>query len=622
MAKKRFINIFSILALVFSLVLPVSTISAEEDVSVEGFTLNVMHINDTHARVEKFPELITAIKDYRAQHEDALLLHGGDAFSGTLYFNQFKGQADLELFNLMDIDAMVFGNHEFDVPNGDGFHEDLAEFVKGANFPFVGTNVDFSNDTFMAPLVSSEPFTEHVQGGEVYDGIILEVNGEKVGIFGLTTEDTKNIASPVNVTFENYIEAAKRAVKEFESRGVNKIIAVNHIGYNTGTPEIGNDLLLAQNVAGIDIIVGGHSHTQLDEPVVVDKLADGTDKDPTVIVQANEYANFLGTLEVVFDDQGAVIGFSGELLETENYEADEEALKILAPYKQKVEEFANKKINAKAMKDLENPRATEEDPFSVRANETALGNLITDAMLAGAKKKFPETVIAFQNGGGIRAPIAKGEITIGDVISVLPFGNDPVIVTLTGAELKEIFERSVSSVPNEFGGFLHVSGMKFEFDSRMEPGNRIQAMYVNMNGEWEEITADGEYMVTTNGFTGRGGDGYEVLEDAYKAGRVTDIGEIDWQQLVTYMEEDLEGIVDPEIEGRIIDLAFVEEEVEDEEETDTPPAEEGSENEEEVGKELPKTATPMYTYLFIGSLLLLASVIMLAYRRYAFIKNE
>ena len=104
-------------------------------------------------------------------------------------------------------------------------------------------------------------------------------------------------------------------------------------------------------------------------------------------------------------------------------------------------------------------------------------------------------VIRFPYGGGIRAPIAKGEITIGDVISVLPFGNDPVIVTLTGAELKEIFERSVSSVPNEFGGFLHVSGMKFEFDSRMEPGNRIQAMYVNMNGEWEEITADGDFLI-------------------------------------------------------------------------------------------------------------------------------
>src|SRR5699024_3928620 len=108
--------------------------------------------------------------------------------------------------------------------------------------------------------------------------------------------------------------------------------------------------------------------------------------------------------------------------------------------KEPIDELMNEEIGAEAMKELPNPRQEEPGDDSVRANETALGNLVTDAMLAKAKEKYPETVISFQNGGGIRAPIDKGPITTGEVISVLPFGNDPVIATLTGKEIKDILE--------------------------------------------------------------------------------------------------------------------------------------------------------------------------------------
>lgn len=594
-----------------------------EDLEEGDFTLNIMHVNDTHARAHIYPKLITAIKDYRNKHEDALLFHAGDVFSGTLYYTEHKGQADVALMNLMGIDAMVFGNHEFDEGSKEEHHETLSKFVAAAEFPFLGTNIDFSNDLFMEPLVSDEPFSEKPENSTIYDGIIKEVNGEKIGVFGLTTEDTVNISSPNNVTFKNYIEEAKRAVKKFEDQGINKIIAVNHIGYDTGTEAIGNDLLLAENVDGIDIIVGGHSHTRLDEPVVVDK------DEPTIIVQAGQYADYLGTLEVEFDENGVVVGYVGELIATENQEENKEAVKILQPFKEKVEELENTPvcnddgtICAEAMKDLENPRL-DKDEISVRANETELGNLVTDAMLAGAKKKFPETVIAVQNGGGIRAAIPKGPITVGEVIEVLPFGNDPVIVELSGEEIKEMLERSVKSVPAEDGGFLHVSGMKFEFDSNLEPGNRVQAMYVNIDDEWEEIVPEGKYLVTTNGFTGEGGDDHDVFRRAFAEGRVTDIGEIDWEQLANYMVEDLEGIVDPVIEGRIIDLAYsdddpvIDDETNDGEENENGDTiEKGEEEEEEDGKKLPATSTNMYNFIAIGSLLLLSSAGILVYRRF------
>ncbi|MBP1970496.1 2',3'-cyclic-nucleotide 2'-phosphodiesterase (5'-nucleotidase family)/predicted extracellular nuclease [Virgibacillus natechei] len=533
-------------------------LEAAEEVE-DNFELSIMHMNDTHARVEPLPKMVTAIKEFREDKPDSLLLHAGDVFSGTLYFNEFKGQADLELLNLMDLDAMVFGNHEFDLGDEEGGHESLSEFVKNANFPFLGTNIDFSQDPFMSGLETNQSLVDDPENGEIYDSIIKEIDGEQVGIFGLDTEDTANIASPAEVTFDDFIETAEQAVQDFEDEGIDKIIALTHIGFDSA-PEVGNDLRLAEAVDGIDVIVGGHSHSVLEEPVhipeVVTEDANGEATDPTIIVQAGEYAEYLGTLDVTFNANGVITAYEGELLEVDGFAEDPEATEALAPYKEQVDKVMNEEIGAKAMKDLTNPRQDEPGDDSVRANETELGNLVTDAMLAKAQEKFPDTVISFQNGGGIRAPIDEGAITTGEVINVLPFSNDPVIVTLTGQEIKDILEYSVRQAPAENGGFLHVSGMQFYYDSDEEPGNRVVQMYVENDGELEEIRLDGEYQVTTNGFTGQGGDGFETFEEAHNDGRVRDIGEIDWEQLRDYMVEDdyLGGIVDPEREDRIVDL--------------------------------------------------------------------
>ncbi|WP_307786808.1 5'-nucleotidase C-terminal domain-containing protein [Pseudogracilibacillus auburnensis] len=529
---------------------------AGEEATTEDESLNVtiMHMNDTHAHLDPMPNMLSAIKEVRANKDNTLLLHGGDVFSGTLYFNTFKGQADLALMNLMGFDAMVYGNHEFDLGSGEGGHKSLAEFVKGANFPLLGTNVDFSADPYMAGLVYSNKLVENASGGKSYHSIVKEVDGEKIGIFGLTTEDTAAISSPVGVKFLDYYTTAVDAVKTFEDAGIDKIIAVTHLGYDSN-PAVGNDLALAQ-IDGIDVIVGGHTHTALQNPVVIKKDRQGQEKDPTVIVQAGQYAGNLGTLDVTFDEEGVVSDYSGELLSVSNYPADPNASKILKTYSDEIENIKNEPSGAVALKDLPNPRLGEDSNESVRANETELGNLITDAMLAKAKEKFPDTVIALQNGGGIRAPIAKGEITVGEIISVIPFGNDPVIVTVTGAELKEILEHSVRLAPKENGGFLHVSGMKFTYDSSKEPGDRVLDMEVKQGDKFVAIESDTEYLITTNQFTAQGGDGFETFQKAYQEGRVTNIGEIDWEQLRDYMvnEKYLNGEVDPVREGRITDV--------------------------------------------------------------------
>src|SRR5699024_6059025 len=125
----------------------------------------LMQMNDTHARVETYPKLITAIKEFRESHENSLLFHAGDVFSGTLYFNEFRGQADLALMNLMGIDAMVFGNHEFDLGDSDEGHQALADFVSEANFPLLGTNIDFSGDSLLGPLETNASLVEEADGG-------------------------------------------------------------------------------------------------------------------------------------------------------------------------------------------------------------------------------------------------------------------------------------------------------------------------------------------------------------------------------------------------------------------------------------------------------------------------
>ena len=293
--------------LLLSTIAVTPVLAAETPVAATGdFSLTVLHTNDTHANLKTTAERAALVKKLKEDHPYNVLLDAGDVFSGTLYFNEFLGKADLAVMNYLGYDAMTFGNHEFDLGLSADGHKALADFVKGAKFPFVSSNVDFTADALFDGL-QSRTVEADAKDGKIYNGIIKEINGEKVGIFGLTTEETVAIASPEKITFTNYIVEAKAAVAAFEKAGVNKIIALTHIGYDD-SDKIDNDVLLAKNVPGIDIIVGGHTHVKLDEPVVLNK-----DTEPVIIVQANEYNKFLGQLDVTFDEKGVIKDYKGIL---------------------------------------------------------------------------------------------------------------------------------------------------------------------------------------------------------------------------------------------------------------------------------------------------------------------
>jgi 5'-nucleotidase / UDP-sugar diphosphatase len=513
--------------------------SQAKEVQDGPFNLSIMHTNDTHGHIEDVAKRATAIEEVRAEKPDSLLLDAGDVFSGTLYFNEFLGQADLEFMNYLGYDAMTFGNHEFDLGASPEGHKALADFIKGAEFPFVSANVDFTKDELFTGLQHSE-ISDAAEDGQIYNGIVKEIDGEKVGIFGLTTEETPEISSTGAVEFSDYIEEATEAVEAFEDQGINKIVALTHIGYDDSL-EFDNDLELAKQVDGIDVIVGGHTHSTLDEPTFNE---DG--EEPTVIVQTGEYGNALGTLDVEFNENGVITNYVGELVTVADKEANAEVLEMLKPYSEKIESTKNESIGVEAVSVLDGVRE------NVRTKETNLGNLITDGMLAKAKTINPDTVVALTNGGGIRESIDAGDITVGEILTVMPFGNSLGIMNLTGAEIKAALEHSVSVAPTASGAFLQVSGLNFTYDSSKPAGERVVSVKINNGTDYVALDEDASYFVATNTFTAKGGDGYDMFKKAYEEGRVSEPGFVDYEMFSEYLQT--LPTVDPVVEDRIVDI--------------------------------------------------------------------
>jgi 2',3'-cyclic-nucleotide 2'-phosphodiesterase (5'-nucleotidase family) len=507
------------------------------------FTLNLMHTNDTHANIDNVAKKMTAIKSVRAEKPSALLLDAGDVFSGTLYFNEYKGLADLEFMELAKYDAMTFGNHEFDLGT-----ETLANFVKTADFPFVSANVNFAQDANLQSRFHNDVITDSPLGGEIYNGIIKVVNGEKIGIFGLTTAETPTISSPgAGVVFENYIEEAQKSVAAFKAQGVNKIVAISHVGYDDSLAW-DNDIALAAEVEGIDVIVGGHTHTKLDAPFI-----ETSGDEDTVIVQANEYNKFLGTLDVTFDASGKVIApeTTGKLLDIATFTEDAETAAILnTKYKPAVDEKKATVVGTTAVPLVGgNPAA--------RVAETNLGNFVADGMLAKAKTINPDTMIALQNGGGVRVTLPAGDITLANVFQVLPFGNSLAIMDLKGSEIKEALEIGVKTAPaTANGAFLQVAGMKFTYDSTKPVGEKVQTIEVKgQDGSYTALDLTKNYSVATNIFTAKGGDGYTVFAKAYAEGRVSEPGFVDWEMFRDFVAAQPNQTVTAQVEGRIINIA-------------------------------------------------------------------
>ncbi|MCA0147391.1 5'-nucleotidase C-terminal domain-containing protein [Rossellomorea vietnamensis] len=504
-------------------------VRAKEMENGEPFRLTILHTNDVHSHLENVPYLHTAIKEERKKDGDALLLDAGDVFSGTLFFNEYLGQADAAFMNEIGYDAMTLGNHEFDKGS-----EVLADFIRKLSFPVVSGNVDVRLDPHLAPIMKSE-IPEQAESGNIYPSIIQTVKGIKIGIIGLTTEDTAFLSAPdKKIVFQDAEKKVLEEMTKLEAKGVNHIILLSHLGLR-------QDKMLAQKVKGIDIIVGGHSHTRLESPLVYNMKSE-----PTLIVQADEYGKSLGKLTAVFSDRGVLTGWNGELLDVlgknqignDVYPPDPWAVNRLEQLRGPIEKVKSMEVGTTNISLNGNRR-------DVRTKETNLGNLITDAMLEKANQ-FNPTQIAFQNGGGIRNSISAGTITLGDVLGVLPFGNTLVTLNLTGEEILLALEHSVANVDGEAGQFLQVSGMTYHFDPSKTIGNRITEVKI----QGAPLDRSKMYGVAVNAFLAGGGDGFTVLRNAKDNGRISDLHLNLYEVMSEYLTT--HSPVSPQVEGRIV----------------------------------------------------------------------
>ncbi|SLN52309.1 Trifunctional nucleotide phosphoesterase protein YfkN precursor [Roseivivax jejudonensis] len=493
------------------------------------YALTILHTNDFHARFEPISaydstcaaednaagecfggtaRLITAIEEARARAENPVLFDGGDQFQGTLFYTYYKGQLAAEMMNRLGYDAMTVGNHEFD----DG-PEVLRGFVDAVEFPILMSNADISNEPQLADVIEKST--------------VIERNGERLGLIGLTPEDTDELASPgPNVTFSDPVAAVQAEVDRLTEDGVTKIIVLSHSGYAV-------DQRVAEETTGVDVIVGGHTNTLLGD------MEDAAGPYPTMvgdtaIVQAYAYGKFLGELNVVFDDDGVVTSATGAPLIMDAAVAEnEEVVARIAEAAEPLDEIRNEVV-AEAAAPIEGDRTV------CRAQECAMGNLVADAMLDRVADQGIE--IAITNSGGLRASIDAGEVTMGEVLTVLPFQNTLSTFRVSGSVLKEALENGVSQIEEGAGRFPQVAGLSFTVDASADVGNRVSDIMV---GD-APLDPDTLYGVVSNNYVRNGGDGYAMFidaRDAYDYG--PDLADV----TAEYLAEN--GPYEPYTDGRI-----------------------------------------------------------------------
>ncbi|MGG7144857.1 5'-nucleotidase C-terminal domain-containing protein [Clostridium nigeriense] len=472
--------------------------------------ITLFHTNDSHGRVIKDSsiigiDVISAIKKSTA---NSLLLDAGDTLHGLPFATLNKGEDIVSLMKLAGYDAMAPGNHDFNYG-----YERLLELrdiaAQGDNeFSIISSNVMKGNESLLD------------------SNIIKEVQGVKIGIFGLSTPETAYKTNPNNVIgidFTDPVESAKKQVEELKKNGADIIVALAHIGIDESSEVVST--MVADQVDGIDVIIDGHSHSELSEGI--------TTENGTLIASTGEYENNLGKVVLTIDkDSNKIVNKVASLIsksETTEIQADEAVTNKITEINNEQSDILSKVVgNSKVH--LEGSRE-----FS-RTQETNLGNLITDAMLneTGAE-------IAITNGGGIRDSIDEGEITKGEIIKVLPFGNYIVTKALTGAQIKEVLEHGVKAYPSTAGHFPQVAGINFVFDETKEAGSRIVGITIN----GKPIEMDKIYVVATNDFMAAGGDEYPHFANVPTINEYKSLEEA----LETYINK--LGDIDYSIQGRI-----------------------------------------------------------------------
>ena len=487
------------------LMLSAAALALSSGAALAEYQLTILHTNDFHDRFEPISKydgpcsaedntagecfggsarLVTALAEARTRSNNSILVDGGDQFQGTLFYTYYKGVMTAEFMNKLGYDAMTVGNHEFD----DG-PEVLKGFVEAVKFPVLMSNADIS----LEPLLKDK----------ILKSTVIERGGEKIGLIGLTPHDTPELASPgKNINFLDPIESVQSEVDKLTEAGVNKIIVLSNSGMVV-------DKAVAEGTTGVDVIVGGHDNTYLSNtddkaagpyPVMVGK---------TAIVQAYAYGKFLGELNVTFDDAGEITEAKGNPIIMDNQVVeDQPTVARIVELGQPLEEIRSKVV-------AETAAAIDGNRDVCRQVECTMGTLVADAQLDRVKDQG--VIISLVNSGGLRASIDAGEVTMGEVLTVLPFQNTLSTFEVDGKVLKEALENGVSQYEEKAGRFLQVAGMKYTFDPSLPVGSRITDVQIAEGDGFVPLDPEKSYLAVANNYVRQGGDGFAMFVDAKNA---------------------------------------------------------------------------------------------------------
>jgi len=476
------------------------TPSLAETVSIRFVQTNdIDRMEEDHGR-GGFAKVAAVLKKARAEGP-TFFVHSGDTLSPSLLSGIDKGAHIIDILNHMGVDMMTPGNHEFDF-GADNFATRIGE----ATFPIVTSNVRTPDGS---------------QPANTMDEKIVDVGGVKIGFYGLTTATTPEVSSPGGYTFADEVATAKKKQADLKGEGADIVVAVIHSGINV-------DMDIARQSLA-DLVLTGH-----DEHLLA--FYNGR----TAMTESESQGNYVivTTLNVDKTEKDGKVSVSWkpafDIVDTIGVDPDPDIAAVVDGYKKKLDEELSIEIGTSTTA-LDSRRA------SVRSQETAMGNLIADAMRAAVGAD-----VAITNGGGIRGDKeyeAGHKLTRGDILAELPFGNKTVKLELKGSDVLAALENGFSQVEEGAGRFPQISGMTVEANLKAPAGSRVKSVMV---GD-KPLDPSATYTLATNDFMARGGDGYPF------GGAKNLVNPIDAQlmasQVIDYVAA--EGTVSPAVEGRI-----------------------------------------------------------------------
>ncbi len=444
----------------------------------------ILHTNDTHSNIDPDSRGVggilqrkAVIDSVRKAEKNVLLVDAGDMVQGSLYFKYFKGDVEYPLFNMMDYDIRILGNHEFD--NG---LDELARYWKEVGGARLSANYDFTGTPAEGLF---QPYT------------IKKVGKHTIGFLGVNI-DPESLISTENyagMKYSDAVETANRTAALLRRKGCDLVVAVTHIGYDADNDKP-TDPDLAAASRDIDIIIGGHSHTVVD-PSHPDKTpcwfrnADGR---PVLVAQTGKYGANLGYIKVDLDKL-ADHDYGYELIPvTDRFPAsslDKRMAAFIAPYRTKVDSINNVTVaySHRAMANLR-----QACPYANWAGDFGewFGRHIADSIRA-AGHDFPQIDMAMLNVGGIRQPMPEGKVSQGLLLSAFPFSNRMRIISIKGKDLLETM-RIVAPKGGEA-----ISG-----SARVVTDGKGAVRHFIIGGE--EVDPDRDYTVATIDYVAEGND--------------------------------------------------------------------------------------------------------------------